>query len=549
MSPLPVRLVPRPGQALDSYLEHLADANQLSTTQLMTHLRATSTAPTRYLALAPDPAVLATIAGLAGLRREELSGTVLTMLPGVAALDPRSRYGHRDLAAKGWVQLHGTQACPACLADHGAWATTWRLPVVTTCTTHARQLAITCPACRRPFRDGRHNHLRPVGADTVCGNPLGAGPRQQCTRDLTTVPTPLATPEQLERQARTDTALSGRPVTVLGNPSDPADYLADLRHLTVLLLHLACQSGTGDLAAWAPTVRREAEHRTLQRGPRWGIRPPADPSLRARALTTADQILTRPDRDSAADILTPWLAAVPTGTESRLGWIADHTVMTPTLTSLVTAALAPYRRISHQLAAHTGGSMTHARHIPQVLPPETYTRHLARDLAVTPLIGRTYASICLARTLPDIHTWAEAAQALNLPWWLGIRTAKTCSARLRVDNPTYVNHLLHVQDDLDTDVDYRRLENHIASRVAELGWVTEQGGNDAERGSVAIARRNATTWVWTHHAHAHPETAPGWGNQPRTGQAWAAYTRYEKALTRQQQRTLTEQFATAAAAR
>ena len=241
MSPLPVRLVPRPGQALDSYLEHLADANQLSTAQLMNHLRASSSAPTRYLALAPDPAVLATIAGLAGLRREDLSGTVLTMLPGVAALDPGSRYGHRDLAAKGWVQLHGTQACPACLADHGAWATTWRLPVVTTCTPHARHLAITCPGCRRPFRDSRHNHLRPVGSDTLCGNPLGAGPRQHCTRDLTTIPTPVAAPEHLERQARTDTALAGQPVPVLGALSDSADNLADLRHLTVLLLHLPSQ--------------------------------------------------------------------------------------------------------------------------------------------------------------------------------------------------------------------------------------------------------------------------------------------------------------------
>src|SRR5690606_37905113 len=99
------------------------------------------------------------------LQTEDLAGTVLTSLPGIGDLDPGSRYGHRDLAAKGWVQLHGTQTCPACLAQDGAWATTWRLPVVTTCTTHARHLAITCPGCRRPFRDGRFNHLRPVGAD------------------------------------------------------------------------------------------------------------------------------------------------------------------------------------------------------------------------------------------------------------------------------------------------------------------------------------------------------------------------------------------------
>lgn len=545
MSVLPVRITPRPGQALDSYLEHLASANQLTTAQLMALVSTVSGAPTRYLALAPDPALLATVAHLAHLNPVDLARTVLTSLPGVGDLDPGTRYGHRDLAAKGWVQLHGTQACPACLADHGAWSTTWRLPVMTTCTTHRRHLAVTCPGCRRPFRDGRSTQLRPVGADTTCGNPLGAGPRQQCTRDLTTIPTAVASPAQLHRQARTDTALTGRPVTVLGQQSEPAAYLADLRHLTVLLLHLGTQDTTGHLADWTPSLQTETAARTDRRGPRWGIRPPTDPGLRAQALTTADQILTRPDRESGADQLSPWLAAIPTGTDSRLGWLADRTVMTPTLTGLLTAALAPYRRISHSLTAQTGGPMTNPRYIPQVLPLATYQEHLAADLTVTPLLGRTYITLCLARTTPGVTTWAHAAQTLHLTGEMGTRTARTCSARLTVDNPTFIDHLLQLGATLDTDVDYRTLEDHVRRCWANRDWPSDWPGADA----TGTKRANLITWAWTHLAHAHPDTSPAWGRQGRTRPGWQAYTRFEKTLTRQQQSTLTEQFAKAAAAR
>ncbi|WP_165699966.1 TniQ family protein [Ornithinimicrobium ciconiae] len=545
MSVLPVRITPRPGQALDSYLEHLASANQLTTAQLMALVSTVSGAPTRYLALAPDPALLATVAHLAHLNPVDLARTVLTSLPGVGDLDPGTRYGHRDLAAKGWVQLHGTQACPACLADHGAWSTTWRLPVMTTCTTHRRHLAVTCPGCRRPFRDGRSTQLRPVGADTTCGNPLGAGPRQQCTRDLTTIPTAVASPAQLHRQARTDTALTGRPVTVLGQQSEPAAYLADLRHLTVLLLHLATQDTTGHLADWTPSLQTETAARTSRRGPRWGIRPPTDPGLRAQALTTADQILNRPDRESGADQLSPWLAAIPTGTDSRLGWLADRTVMTPTLTGLLTAALAPYRRISHSLTAQTGGPMTNPRYIPQVLPLATYQEHLAADLTVTPLLGRTYITLCLARTTPGVTTWAHAAQTLHLTGEMGTRTARTCSARLTVDNPTFIDHLLQLGATLDTDVDYRTLEDHVRQCWANRDWPSDWPGADA----TGTKQANLITWAWTHLAHAHPDTSPAWGRQGRTRPGWQAYTRFEKTLTRQQQQTLTEEFAKAAAAR
>jgi hypothetical protein len=112
-------------------------------------------------------------------------GTALDL----TGLDPADRHSYRQVAARGWTPAHGTQICPACLADTGTWKTAWRLLIVTACIRHASLLVAGARLCRRPFRDQRHSHLRRVGAATVCGNPLGAGPTKQCQHDLTTIPT------------------------------------------------------------------------------------------------------------------------------------------------------------------------------------------------------------------------------------------------------------------------------------------------------------------------------------------------------------------------
>ena len=58
---LPVRPRIQPGQALDSYLEHLADANHLPAAEITRRLRS-ATDTTRYLMLAPTPATLTALA-------------------------------------------------------------------------------------------------------------------------------------------------------------------------------------------------------------------------------------------------------------------------------------------------------------------------------------------------------------------------------------------------------------------------------------------------------------------------------------------------------
>ena len=538
---LPVRIAPRAGQSLDSYLEHLGAANGLSTAQLSTVLGRDG-ASMRYLSLAPDPHLLTEVATIAHLHPHDLNGTVLADYPAAAinsaSVSNAGRYGHRAVAARGWVQLHGSQACPRCLAQNGVWKTLWRLPINTTCALHGRHLAVLCPRCHRTLRDGRHNHLRVTGADNICGNPLGDGPLRQCQQDLRAIATSTADRASIQRQARTDLALSGHPVQVLGTTVDGCTYLNDLRQVCILLLHLANQPDGKDLATWATGVQLEAKTRTKDRGPRWTIRPPTDPIVRAAALTEADTILSAKNTQVATDLLQPWFTLIPATNDGPLGWLRDRTNTTPTISRLITGALAPHRRISHHLDAHTPVALR--RHIPQVLPTELYERHLAGLIASRPLTVRLYACLCLARTLTGVSTWNEAAKALRIPGEIGRSTARACSSKMLVDTPTFTRQLHKAAHDL-TRVDYRTLEDTVRHRTDTTRWFDDWVR--ANRLQTPTSQRaHALTWCWLHVAHAHPDTAPPSGQALSTTARAARYRLFADALSLPDQAALIRTF-------
>ena len=374
----------------------------------------------------PQPRTVSRLAALARVSPDAVAAATLAAFDGTAidltGLDPGDRHSYRQVAARGWAPAHATQACPACLGQTGTWLVAWRLLLVTACTRHRAVLAADCPSCRRPLRDQQHSPLRAVGAATTCGNPLGAGPTRQCRRDLTTISTPSVDPDVLRTQARIDIALTGAPATAVGTSVTAREYLADLRHLTTLLLHLAAQPAAADLAHWTGGLTLEAAARTGTRGPRWGLRPPTDPARRGAALATADALLACDTVDEAATALSPWLEATPRTTDGTLDWLADHTVMTATLTRLVTAARAPHRRLSRHLDTRqeNEGAMPAPLHtIPQVMPSRMFRDHLADAFDSGEHTVRLFASLCLARTHTEVTTWADAAVALGLPAELG----------------------------------------------------------------------------------------------------------------------------------
>ncbi len=459
-------------------------------------------------------------------------GTALDL----TGLDPSDRHSYRQVAVRGWAPAHGTQLCPGCLADSGIWKTAWRLLLVTTCTDHGVVLVAEYPSCCRPFRDQRHSYLRRVGATPVCGNPLGKGPVKQCQHDLTTLPTAPASPAVLATQARIDSALAGRHVPVLGRPARPAAYLADLRHLSTLLLHLAGQPGAETLAAWVLQLAAVTADRTADRGPRWGLRPPDHPRIRAGALATADAILAGADVDTAAGLLTPWTELTPTTNDGPLGWLADRTVMTPALTRLVMAARAPHRRLSHHLdTPRTDGAPMpiNLLVIPQVTPHEQYVEHLAGASDSTEATVRLFASLSLARLHPDVTSWAAAAEALGMPGPMGVRCARACSATMRVTADEWEDRIRRAIEETPRR-DYRATAAKIRHRLWMSRWFDEWARH-CRPSTRDSSQPHALTWQWVNVAHAHLDLSPAWHGKKPTAKDRARYRQFEKSLDEGQQ--------------
>jgi hypothetical protein len=543
---LPVSVSPRDGESIESWLEHLADANGLTTAQLLTHLRNRG-ANTRYLTLAPAPATIATLAALARIPEQTITAATVSAFDGTAldltSLDPGDRQSYRQVAARGWTPAHGTQICPTCLAEDGAWRTCWRLLIVTACARHGTLMAIQCPGCSRPFRDQRHSHLRRVGARSVCGNPLGAGPASQCQHDLTTIITPPADDAVLGMQARVDLALDGRAIRVLGKPADATAYLADLRHLTTLLLHLASQPESHTLATWPTGLAAETARRTGHRGPRWGLRPAGDPWLRAEALATADAILAAPDLEAAATALTPWTELTPPTNDGPLGWLADRTVMTPTLTRLVMVARAPHRRLSHHLDTQGVNVDIDTRGIPQVIPAPLHAEHLTGASSSNETTVRLFASLSLARTSPHVTSWATAAEILGLPAAMGVNCARACSATMLVDNNEWMRRLEAVWDGLADPYsstgrrNFRVFEAKVACRWPSYRWF-EEWVRAVRPNTRRESRGYALTWQWVHVARAHLDTSPAWNGQMPSAVQRAHYRQFAASLNDEQQGAL-----------
>jgi len=539
---LPISVPPRPDESVESWLEHLADANGLTTAQLLATIRRTG-ATTRYLTLAPSPETIARLAALARVDEKVVYAATLASFDGTAldltGLDPADRHSYRQVAARGWTPAHGTQICPACIATTGAWKTAWRLLIVTACTDHGLVLVAECPSCVRPFRDQRHSHLRRVGAATVCGNPLGQGPVKQCQHELIALPREPASLSVLATQARINSTLTGEHVMVLGHPAKPAPYLADLRHLTTLLLHLAGQPGADGLASWVADLAALAADRTSTRGPRWGMRPPDNPTLCGEALATADAILAADDLDTAATLLTPWTELTPTTNDGPLGWLADRTVMTPTLTRLVMAARAPRRRLSHHLdTARTNGDgmPINLLVLPQVIPHEQYLEHLAGSSDASEATVRLFASLSLARMHPDITSWAAAAEALGIPAPMGVRCARACSATMLVTADEWKARIWRAGEETPRR-DYRATEAKIRHRLGTSRWFDEWARRNRP-GTRHSAYDLGLTWQWVHVAHAHLDLSPIWRGRTPTAKERARHRQFEDSLSGHQQLVL-----------
>lgn len=470
---LPVQLEKHPAESVESWLERLANVNHL------TH-------PAIMRALKSNP--------------HNARPTERTTHP---AASPPS----------GWMPGRNTQMCTACLTEDAIWRETWHHPMTTLCLRHHCWLHAACPTCQLPFRHHEHHYLRSVDANPgTCGNPTGHR-GQPCPQKLDQLTAQRADDATLGSQQRIHDATAGAPQTITGSLVSAQDYLTEVKALTVLLLHLVIQPGGHALAHWAGAASVDRDRSPGGRTARWGLTPPADPVLRGQAIAAADRILTSDSLDAGADLLHAWTELTPDTAEGHLGWLADHTRMTPLLSRLVMAASATRRRVSTLLHHDSPPRLLPVTAIPQAIPTASYRLHLARHLDVGETVGRTYAALCLARRHSAATTWSWAAVLLGFPGDHAVDVARRGSSRLTCRPDTFVVALDALADDLDPQVDYRVREDVVRRLATQTRWYRTWARTHTP-GSRATSRAHAVTWLWTHWARGLLGTSPAWAASP-----------------------------------
>ena len=160
-------------------------------------------------------------------------------------------------------------------------------------------------------------------------------------------------------------------------------------------------------------------------------------------------------------------------------------------------------------------------------PADRYHRHLAGTIDRGDDTGRLFAALALARTLPQVDSWADAATTLGLPRDLGVAAARACSARLRISQEAFTARLQDLAAEMDA-VDHRDLEIAVRALTRRRRWFTEFAVT--RPGTRPTSKGYAITWLWVHHAHGHLATSPAWPSPPDR-EACARYRAFERALT------------------
>ena len=399
---LPIRVVPLPGEAIDSWLEAIAHRTGTPFVDLDTALRpddSTAAGRVRRPNLWPmhlRPNEMDTIAAAADLPATVVEAMTLARYDGVAL----SLNGRKGRAAAGlpWGRGRRSRYCPDCLADSGGrWQLQWRLGCVFACTEHHCLLADTCPRCesfqrcRRPLREvvpspGGCAHR---SADTA--RPRGL---TRCGGDLTSAPVMRLRPDHpaIRAQQRVlDVLAAGRGTfgVYADRPFGARVVLADLHAISSRVLVYGsieeiAERVPADLADTLTRIRSAPapEAPALRRSELSGA---SGAIATAVAVTTAMTVLDRPDIAGAGEALR-WLVhggrrlGLPVDAGTMCDW---GSATSTTLAAIQLAALRPlFVRAVDQLRYRSAAALPSypstsavavdaaARRIPTLLWPE-----------------------------------------------------------------------------------------------------------------------------------------------------------------------------------
>lgn len=537
-SRLPTRVRLSDGEALDSFLERLATVNGLFPTELLRLLTAPDKAGTpsaAFLVVKPDPLIVGRIAELSGVDEAPVRhASLLRFGAGLPywldRLDPRRRHTFRQVVSQGWFPGLGSQVCPMCLGANGIWELSWRLPILAVCSEHRVFMVTECAACGGRFRRHRRLPLRPfVSQEQPCGNSIGLGNR--CQHSVLSHKPQVCPPTVFDSLQVIREALSGQSVPMLGARTEPRTYLAEIRHLASLLIHLISQPRGLDYAAWAKHVKTEAAQRgaTLG-GPRWGFSPPQSAVVRGHALGEAHTILSQTSLEGATALLRPWLDCIADQPNGPSTWLLNRSTRTMTMERLIRAAVASNHHVGRRLKRLRGSPALTPSSVPQMLDIDIFRDIFAPMLGGYERTGRMYASLCILRAIASVPSWSAAAAAIGLEPDVGVRTARAASIRMRVSPEVFADAVHRASYLLFPGRDFRLRETRIRAlaKDPDLWWESWRTSMSPSRRSTSLPY--AITWMWCEVGQAPICTSPAWAG-PITPRARDSYDVFRKSIS------------------
>ncbi|MFJ7591510.1 TniQ family protein [Streptomyces sp. NPDC097617] len=466
---LPIRLLPLPGEALDSWLEAMARRMDTTLGDVLWHLGfpVRERAGNQLRGIPPDWTIsfderrTAAVAHATGVDPQVVTALTLAHYDGKAL---QLAEGRRNVSRHAlWGRGRGSRFCPECLrSSEGRWQLSWRLGFAFACTRHCRLLADWCPHCSRIPRQ-RPRSGRVVPRLELCGNPpirpdrpVSAG----CGADLTQTSTlllpvdhPVLTAQDRVMDIIDTGSASFGPYEAA--PQAAQAVLADIRALGIrTLADLPALVLREQLPADIVTAHLATDPVSPHAGmaaDRTGFAAPSRAVDVAVAVTTALNILERPGIQPAGEAMRGLLEVVREElTQVSVTSIDDWGQgVSPVLQSVHLAALAPGLRPSGHLRYRTPTTTPRrptltaqdieqrSRKIPSMFwpawtvrltPPDgIHARTLAPVLAALLLIPD--GSVPLGRAaelLGNVTDGTEASRLLqeldDLPQWPDIAT-------------------------------------------------------------------------------------------------------------------------------
>ncbi|MEV6314196.1 TniQ family protein [Streptomyces sp. NPDC051776] len=487
---LPIRVAPLPGEALDSWLEALAQRLHTPLGEVTRNIGLPSKERTgnQMRGIPPDWTILmgpqqaAALAATTGLDEDRIHAMTLRHYDQRALeINIERRYVNRRVL---WGRGAGSRFCPDCLERNGGrWMLSWRLGWSFACLHHQRLLADCCPHCGRMPRQ-RSRSLRAIPDPRRCGN-SPTGPERSftngCGFDLAEADTlrleaghPAMTAQALVREMIEKGTADFGAYTLEPQPSAAA--LSDVRAVCGRVLSTLIEE---DLVQWTAHDIAEAHLRprpgctlAARAGDRPGFMAPPRAVSAATAVTAALHVLGQPDIHQAGAAVRPLLETIRGEGEvqvspTSIGQWSRRT--SPVLAAVHLAALAPScRPIDHlrhrlptpvpRLPRATGKDIEHRRRkissvfwgswAVRLAPPDAIAaRILAPALAACLLIVDSRIDYDAAtRHVGNVIDGSDISRVLQLlddqPCWPGIVTALVRLA----------DHL----DSADVPIDYAR---------------------------------------------------------------------------------------------